>query len=217
VTFTALPILAVLGLAIGLAVVLGGGDLEGFIATIQGRGSRVGPRTHVDDMGIVEDDPQSLASAAGVELNRYALARMISSEEGNSATLVKIAVAFAAVNEIGAEGIAGRLLGGHGEGQGHFKKQGYSYSGGKGSVYASTAQDPYDDDVNIATAVLGGTLADPTGGATNFFRPELQDQQYRAGDTTRDADGIVALWRSRGLVPVEVDGIDEVLFFRKEA
>lgn len=208
--------LAAVAFVAGAVVLLGGsGSLDDFVATITGRGGRVGLRTHVDTLGIVEDDPQSLADAAGVELNRYALARMISSEEGNSAVLVKIAVAFAAKNEIGAEGIASRLLSGHGEGQGHFKRQGYRYSGGRGTVYASTALDPYDDDVNIATAVIGGTLSDPTGGATNFFRPELQDQQFAAGDVSNDAEATIALWRSRGLVPVDIDGIDEVMFFRK--
>jgi hypothetical protein len=122
------------------------------------------------------------------------------------------------------------LLAGKGTADGRFKRQGYRYpiapAGDDGVVptahsaaYASTVLDPYDDDIAIAKAVLTGQLGDPTGGATNFFRPGLQDTLYAEGKVTRDADAVVADWTAGGLAQVSIDGIpgDELAFFRAGA
>lgn len=208
--------------AIGALLLAGhSGVLDDFIALVQNRGKRVGPHAPVNTLGVVPDDPEALADAAGLPLNTYALARMISSEEGTSPALIKIAVGWAAWNAHG-DRIADVLTMGHGDAAGHFKDQSYQWTSAPGetsraAVYASTRFDPYEDDVQIASAIVAGAIADPTGGATNFFRPGLQDKLYARGDVTRDADSVVADWTSSGLGEVSVPGVDptEILFFRK--
>ena len=194
----------------------GGGTVADFLATVTGRGSRVGDQTSLDASGVVQDDPQALADSASLSLDQYALARMVSSEEGISPTIYKIAVAHAARNKTGGRPAA-TLLAGTGLGSGHFKAQGYTDSdGSKHAGYASTASDPYDDDAAIAVGVLGGTIADVTSGATNFFRPQLQDKLYAEGKVTKDGDTVIAQWTAGGLARVDVDGVDgdELAFFR---
>lgn len=206
----------------------GGGLLSDFVATITGRGSRVGRATTPNDLGVIEDDPLSLARSAGVDLEIYALARMLSSEEGPSPTVYKIAVGWAAVNAAGGN-VAHKLLAGKGASDGHFASQNARYETGQldpatedpvtehAGKYATTAVDPREDDIVIATAILGGALADLTKGATNFYRPRVQDRQYAAGKVRRSAEQVDAEWRARGLEPLEIDGIDsaELAFYRE--
>lgn len=216
-----IPVIALL-LVGAVALLAHAGVIDDFLGTINGRGSRVGPQTHVNALGVVPSEPEALAAGAGLDLVTYALARMISSEEGNSPGLEKLAVAFAAWNAHG-NGIADALTTGKGDAGGYFKQQGYRYTSGPGktasaSVYASSAQDPHEDDVKIASAVIAGSVADPTVGATNFFRPGLQDQQYAEGKVTRDGATVIAEWTGGGLTQVTVPGIDpgELAFFRKD-
>jgi hypothetical protein len=188
---------------------------------VGGRGARVGRATTANALGVIPDDPQALADSAGLDLPTYALARLIASEEGNSPVAEKVAVGWAAWNAHGAK-LADVLTSGKGDADEHFKAQGYSYttgptSTGRAAAYASTAQDPHEDDVRIATGIIAGTIADPTGGATNFFRPGLQDEEFAQGKVTRDGAAVIAEWTAGGLSPVTVPGIDpgELAFFRK--
>ncbi len=212
------PVLILLGLG---AIVLAGhaGALDAVLAKLQGRGSRVGRATHPNTLGVVEDDPQSLADSAALDLGVYALARMISSEEGNSPQAQKVAVGWAAHNAHGGN-LATVLTAGHGDADGHFKAQGYQWTSApgetsKGAAYASTARDPYEDDVAIAQAIVNGGIADPTGGATNWFRPGLQDDEFAAGKVSKDAEGVIASWTAGGLARVDVPGVDDIAFFKK--
>ena len=72
--------------------------------------------------------------------------------------------------------------------------------------------------VAIATAVLGGTIPDPTGGATNFFDPALEDKLFAEGKVSTDADALTAKWTAGGLRAVAVEGVDpDTLQFFKPA
>lgn len=206
----------------------GGGVLADFLAALHGRGSRVGPSTSPNSLGVIQDDPQSLADSAALDLDVYALARAISSEEGNSPKLQKVAVGWAITNYASGRGIENVLLAGRGPTSGYFARQNARYQVGQDSdgnpqyahagKYASTAIDPYQDDVAIATAVLNRSIEDPTGGATNFFSPRVQDVGFDAGKPgyTKDSDEVIADWTAKGLAVVEVPGIDphELTFFR---
>src|SRR4051812_41751354 len=160
-----------IGLAIYLFALGDGNPLEGavdLLNSITGRGSRL---THApaDALGVVEDDPQALADEAGFTLDQYALARMISSEEGQADPTTKAAIAWATVNEAARRGttIAALLLWAkNSDHEGHFgsqKEKDPSSANYQGSDrYASTAVDPYTDDGTIAVGVLSGTIADLT-------------------------------------------------------
>lgn len=222
-TMTPLVSVAIL-LAVGAAVLIGHdtGVVDDVLGTITGRGGRVGPHASPNGLGIIEEDPEALAAAAGLDLTTYALARMISSEEGTSALPYKVAVGWAAWNTFGP-GVADGLLAGKGDADGHFKAQAYRWTSAPGvtsaaGAYASTAQDPHEDDVKIAQGIIGGTVPDPTGGATNFFRPGLQDKEYAAGKVSRDGATVLADWHAGGLSVVPVPGVaDDLVFLRKGA
>lgn len=207
----------------------GDGVVADLLATITGRGARVGPATAADALGVIPDDPESLARAAALSLDVYALARAISSEEGNQPTLYKLAVGWAMTNKAGGSP-AHLLLAGRGPTEGRFAAQNARYlvepdpetgeerymSAGK---YASTARDPHEDDVKIATGVLSRAVPDPTGGATNFFSPAAQDAAFDAGRAgyNRDAAALEASWIAGGLSKVDVPGIEprNLTFFRR--
>lgn len=210
---------------IGLGLFFGAGSLDDVLAQINGRGDRVGPRTTPDGMGIIREDPMSLAQAAGLPLPTYALARMVSSEEGTSAREYKLAVAWAAWNKWGMR-IADGLTDGKGDAAGFFKDQSYGYTDGTvddngelvvkhAGAYASTRFDPRQDDVAIAQSVVVGSPPDPTGGATNWFRPALQDQQYEKGTVSKSADDVDASWVSGGLARVDVPTAPDLNFYKR--
>ncbi len=127
--------------------------------------------------GVVPCDPAELAVQAGLDLETYALARVIASEEGNSSVDVQALVAHAINNAARASGttIAGKLL--HAKlssHSGHFGTQRNIEEGTDGydgsDRFASTATDPYDGHAAVAFGVRSGTIPDLTGGATQFDR-----------------------------------------------
>lgn len=141
----------------------------------------VGPRTHptsVDEgtrtLAVVDEDPQALADQAGLELDAYALARMVSSEEGSGSAEVLLALAETARNEAQRRGISvSRLL----------LSSKFSASDGKFSEqlgkWASTRLAPNARHVAAAEAALSGT--DFVRGAVDFFDPSSQDRGTQAG------------------------------------
>lgn len=169
------------------------------------RGKRVtrAPYSKLD--GVVRVDPQSLADQAHVDLDTYALARMVSSEEGNSSNAIKVAVCWAVKNHAARSGrsIASVLLfAKEGRHNGYFGTQkdidpsspGY----GKSDRYASTANDPYEGDLEIAISVVLETIPDPTDGADQFDRPGGEKDPVRVAQNRINA----------GQVPKPVEGID---------
>jgi hypothetical protein len=206
--------LLVLAAVIAALTWIGEGDpVDGGITLVNEitRGKRV---THAayNDAGVVPDDPSDLASQAGVDLDTYAMARMISSEEGNSETRIKILVGYCLQNHCTRIGktISQELLrANNSDHAGYFGTQRDvdtdSPNHGKSDRYASTALDPYAGDIEIAQGVRAGTLPDESQGAQQFDRPagEKHPEQVAANRiasgaelvTVAGLDGI-RLWRT---------------------
>lgn len=169
---------------IGLAIVLlfalvgDGNPIEGGLTLFNEitRGKRLTHATYGAD-GVVNIPPDDLATAAGAELEEYSLARMISSEEGQANNATKAAVAWAMVNYArrAAKSITAILVraknanhSGYYGTQRDIDQQSSNFN--KSDRYASTANDPYQGDLDIARGILNGTIEDFTGGAIQFDR-----------------------------------------------
>jgi hypothetical protein len=159
------------------ALVEGNGDpIDGGLTLLTeiARGKRLTHATYGAD-GVVNVSPDDLASMMGATLDEAALARMISSEQGNSDTTTKSAVALVAVNYANRTGtsVSSLLLRAKNPAHdGYFGTQRdidqESANFNKSDRYASTALDAYEGDLEIARGVLGGTIADFTLGAIQF-------------------------------------------------
>lgn len=151
--------------------------LDAINAITQGR--RLTSCSYNKTTGVAPCSPQSLADSAGLDLETYALARVIASEEGNSSTATQALVAHAVKNHAAAAGksIASVLLAAKNPAHsGYFGTQAdleTTTSSGRhpSDRYASTATDPYEGHAAVAAGVLDGTIPDLTGGADQFDRP----------------------------------------------
>jgi hypothetical protein len=192
------------------------GDVTQTLAALAGivRGHRLTHEPYDTDTGVVDAEPADLAAQAGLDLDTYALARMIASEEGTSSNIVKAAVAWATVNhaERAGKSISDLLLAANNpDHRGYFGTQkdidDASPNQGKSDRYASTALDPYDADGQIAAQVMSGDLPDFTHGADQFDRP--------AGES--NPDKVAANRIASGSVAVAVDGLDDagIRFWRR--
>lgn len=169
---------------------LGDGAMDVLDAIL--RGNRVTNAPYSKTTGAVNVPPASLAATAGVDVDTYSLARMISSEEGRSSNTIKAAVGWAAMNHANASGKSiTDVLTTNTHHQGLYGTQ----VGG----YASTALDPYEGDIAIAQGILGGMIDDLTQGADQFDRP--------SGEA--DPDSVAANRIASGSHEVSVDGIDD--------
>lgn len=177
------------------------------------RGQRLTHAPYDTSTGVVPGSPQSLADQTTYDLETYALARAISSEEGRANDDTKLAIGWAIKNRADAGGgsIASLVTRAkeptH---SGYFGTQrniDASTSGYNGSDrFCSTANDPYDGDAQIALAIQTGQLPDPTGGAQYFDRAASDDNadqtaQNRANaglvlaDVAGDVDTGLRFWR----------------------
>lgn len=206
-------------LVVVLVVLLLGGDA---VIDRLTNGGRVGPRTELRDDGLVDGNPIDLATAAGLDLDTYSLARALSSEHGQDPDAYLVAVGWAIRNYAGEKGssIFAVLTDGAGDaGDWLYGEQ----KAAAGTKYASTSQDPYERHLTAAVAVVSGATPDPTGGAAHFFSPRTQDKlaaKAADGDARyakylgRDAASVDARWRApgglypQGAVPVVPPGVD---------
>jgi len=164
------------------------------------KGRRLTTTTSEDDDAI-DQSPESIASDMGVNLQVATLARVISSEEGNSEQLRQLCVGYVTYNNGGKGSRVFQYATGS---DGRFGRQ----SGSRRPV--STFRDAYEGHLVLAEAIFDGRFGDPTSGATNFYAPASQDKlAAKDPDTYKTADEVDALWRSRGLVAVDIDGIDD--------
>jgi hypothetical protein len=181
---------------------LGGGDpVQGAFVAISmiERGRRLTSSTFDKATGNIVEDPQYLADQcpdAEGDLDLYALARLISSEEGGplNGNTERVAVAWGMINYAAASGMsisAILLQNSSSVKAGHF--------GTQPGRFASTRQDPYQGDLDIARSCMQGTIADITNGATHWDVPSGED-----------AAAVTANRTASGLVPYAVDGIDSV-------
>lgn len=204
--------LAVVVLVVAIAAFLLSGGAEEVKSRVSS-GSVVGRRTKADARGIILDDPRALAAEAGLDLETYALARMIASEHGSDPDVYCEAVAWAIRNK--ARERKTTIFGLLTERRGTAADGLFGEQGAEGlEAYASTIRDPRTRHEAIAKRVVAAPQSqDITGGATHFFSPQTQDWGYARGKYSKSAAQVDASWRSTGLyssgaVPVAVAGID---------
>jgi hypothetical protein len=183
---------------VALGVALFGGAAVTAAADFTNRGRRLSQSPPLNDAGQVDRDPSYLKADAEQIVGRaiteeaYALARMLRSEGGHGSVEEKQARAWVAMNDRAAHGwsllytIAGkdRLFG---------RQRGWRYASG---------EDPYENDLAIAEAVLAGELPDNTGGAVKF----VDIGSFGAQEGSGSYEATLASWRSEGLSPRKVDG-----------
>ena len=155
-----------------------GNPLDGAVTAINevARGARL---THspADSTGLVGDDPQALADEAGASLEAYSGARMLASEEPHTDATTQAAIAWCLINEASRRGSSVTDLltrAKNPRNEGHYgsqkDKDPSSPNFGHSDRYATTALDPYQRELDIFTQCLDGTIADLTGGCTQFDR-----------------------------------------------
>jgi hypothetical protein len=189
-----------------------GNPIEGALNTldmIDGRGSKV-TNYPADANGLVDTDPQTIADFAGVSVDVMAGARMLASEEPHSDRPTKIAIMWCLINEASRRGqsLSDVLL--HAKNPAHNgffgsqkDKDPTSPNFGKSDRYATTALDAWDEEIAISQGCQDGSIADSTGGATNFDRAAGETHPAKIA-----ADRIAS-----GLVAYNVDGVDPGLRF----
>ncbi len=191
-----------------------------FLDAVSGvvRGARVTRCPYNTTTGVVPCDPHQLAAQAAVDDETYALARGISSEEGTSSASTKAVVGWAIKNEADRRGVSIFSLVTHATLPAHSGKYGTQRNIEQGTTgyngsdrFISTAQDPYDGDISIASGILDGTIPDVTGGANQFDRPSGESnpdavaaKRVAAGSEAVQGiddlvDGDLRLWRISGV------------------
>lgn len=152
--------------------------------------------------GWVTVSPRDLARQAKVDPETYALARSIGSEWASGTAAEKAAIAWAIINRARQRGWSVEKLSTFTSREGD---RGLFGSQEHGRNH-STARDPTDRDIYVATMVLAGRWPDETGGATKFFDPVTQDilhRQWQRGERAvryRSAAEIIAKWTGEGNV-----------------
>jgi hypothetical protein len=159
------------------------------------------PQDAVIDMvkGVVSDDPQTLADAAGVDLETYSLARVGQSEEGLSSDRAKIAVMYAckhhsehtgkSITEIVTTGNPKRSD--YADAQGHYGRQGIH-------PYCTTIAAPSSNTLALAAQVMEGTATDETQGAQFFDNPHTQDALALANPYHEETDPVTGKVTHKG-------------------
>jgi hypothetical protein len=200
----------VIAAAFVVALVAGDGDpIDGGLTLLNeiARGKRLTHATYGAD-GVVNVIPEDLAALMNASLDECALARMISSEQGHSDTTTKAAIALVCLNNANRAGtsVAALLLRAKNPAHdGYFGTQRdidqESANFNKSDRYASTALDAYAGDLEIARAVLNGTIKDFTGGAIQFDNVAAFKSE---ADAARVANNRIAEGR-RQVFPAGVD------------
>lgn len=143
--------------------------------------ARVGPRTTTETVNgfvVVQGTPATLADDASLDVNTYALARMLSSEENSGSAEVLLALAEAARNQAARRGRSVYSL----LTSSKYPSRAGRFGAQKGA-WASTRLDPNGRHVAAAQVALGGS--DFTGGARDFFDPRTQDGGVQLGEALR--------------------------------
>jgi hypothetical protein len=175
-------------------------------------------RPHVlNELKFVGARPSGLAANAGASLEAYALASAMQSEESTRAGQVAVGWAIRNYCERHRCRVSDQLLksvyrGRRQPSHGHF---GSNEAPGK---WASTARPPTPSTLLIAQEILSPTprIPDPTGGATAWDSPELQNKKHAEDPATytKDADDVAADRMAAGGEEVRVPGVTKTRFWR---
>jgi hypothetical protein len=131
--------------------------------------------------GVVPEEPQALADAAGVDLETYTLARIAQSEEGLSNERAKIAVMYAALNHSQRTGKSITEL----ATKGNPKRSDFDAANGRYGrqgihPYCTTIAAPTLRTIELAKSVSDGSAIDETDGAQWWDNPHTQDVLHLA-------------------------------------
>jgi hypothetical protein len=202
------------GVGQGSAVLLGGGLLLRYLVR------KWGPETRLHVLNaqkFVDARPSGLAENAGASLDAYALASAMQSEESSRAG--QVAVGWAVRNYCRQHHcrIAYQLLksvrrGKRQPSDGHFASQ---EAPGK---WASTAKPPTANTLLLAQEILAEQprIPDPTGGASSWDSPALQDRKHAEDPITypKDSRQVAEDRRAAGGEEVRVPGVPGTRFWR---
>jgi hypothetical protein len=165
--------------------------------------------------GVVPEEPQTLADAAGVDLETYSLARVMQSEEGLSSDRAKIAVGYATINHSRRTGktITDIVT------RGNPKRSDYVVANGRYGrqgihPYCSTIAAPTSHTIELAQSVIDGIADDETDGAQWWDNPHTQDVLHLAqpkdpvtGTGYYSSAEIAEKRQAKGARLVTIDGI----------
>jgi hypothetical protein len=180
----------------------------------------LGPETRphsLNDQKFVDARPSGLAAAAGASLDVYALASAMRSEESRRAG--QVAIGWALRNycrrrkcSVSDQLLKSVLRGKRQPSHGHF---GSNEAPGK---WASTARPPTEATLILAREILSECprVPDPTGGATHWDSPGLQDKKHAENPTTytKDSRQVAADRVAAGGVEVRVPGVAGTRFWK---
>jgi hypothetical protein len=198
----------------GSAALLGGALLLRHLSL------RWGPETrpHVlNSRKFVDARPSGLADAAGVTLEVYALASCMQSEESRRPG--QVAVGWAVRNYCRRHrcGVADQLLKSVRRGR-RYPSHGHFASQEAPGKWASTARAPTAGTLALAREILSERprVPDPTGGATSWDSPDLQDKMHALDPATypKDSRQVAADREAAGGVAVAVPGVPGTRFWR---
>ena len=197
-----------------LALAAGGAQQYGipYAINLTRRGKRLND-TSLDGDGNVTADPETLAVEAAavvgrpVDLNAYALARMLRSEEGSQPPEVKRLLAHVALNEAAARRVSLLQLLTNSTVASRTGK-----FGRQRSRWAATTWSPYEIDLGVAEEVIAeGQSLDPTGGARRF----VDRLAFGVQPGTGSYADLVAKWAKEGLMPARIPPAPlRLVFFR---
>jgi hypothetical protein len=198
----------------GSAALMGGALLLRYLSL--GWGPETRPHV-LNDRKFVDARPSGLADAAGVTLEVYALASCMQSEESRRPG--QVAVGWAVRNYCRRHrcSVADQLLKSVSHGRrrashGHFASQ---EAAGK---WASTAKPPTAGTLVLAQEILADRprVPDPTGGASSWDSPALQDRKHAEDPATypKDSRQVAADREAAGGVAVRVPGVPGTRFWR---
>jgi len=161
---------------------------------------------------VVNEDPGTLAKMAGVDIQAFTLATVISSEHGSESNEVQQAVAWAVLNEAKRRGKSVFDVVTAGKFPGRYARQSV------GGRYVATMSPPYQRHLINARMVLSGKIGDPLKGGTKFFSPKTQDiLNKRDPSKWRPSAVVLADWKKSGNIPISVLNSDPnvVTFFTR--
>jgi hypothetical protein len=174
---------------------------------------RIEYRLHVANKQThrVDADPAGLARANGVDLDLYALASAMQSEEGTDRG--RLAVGRAIWNAVGGKRsrLVAKLIP-----HGYFAAQDIGQ-------YAATSKPPTARTLDLAAAIIEGRVPDMTFGAVQWDAPKLQDHNYQLylRDPVKyfryrfDSKAIAKRRIDAGMKEINLPGIPETRFWAR--
>lgn len=160
--------------------------------------------------GIIATAPSELAKADGVSVEVESLARTMQSEDSGRAA--RIGIGWATKNMAKKKGQSITQLVTYSKNpavNGKYSDQ--KVSGGK---YCASHKSPSRETLDIAAAIIAGTIKDPTGGAIQWDAPKTQDALHKKDPAKfKPASEIANARIKAGRRPVQLDGVTTTRFW----